>query len=216
MDHLPLVGIIFLVVLFVIATFIARQFRVARDYQQQRPRTLLDKLTARGTGAMNTDRFRELMLDSPEGSSPTAETAPGGFGEGASAAAGAAPGENPEEGLFSEQLEIEGHHLNLGEKSLQTIYSEYLTQKSLSPFDPEPDFRLGVAYLKFGQFDKAQAQFQKVADSKPGFPGVFYYLGEAYRCNGQFYEAMRAYKRSWEQDRPNPEHLASESGERLS
>jgi tetratricopeptide (TPR) repeat protein len=179
-----IIAVIFIIILLVAVGFIAQQFYAVQKVAASRPKTLIEKMASSGLGALDTAPGVESLIDRSESGSE--------WGSGGSA------GELPEEELFAEAMASTGQSLKLEGKDLQTIYSEYLSAKNLNPFDVEPDFKLGVAYLKFAQYEKAQGEFQKVIEAKPEFPGIYYYLGESFRCNGQFYEAMKAYKKSWE------------------
>ena len=196
--NIVLITVIFFVVLVLVAVFIAQQFAMLQKTQTKKSMTLTDKLAASKIVPLDTGRFQEVALssDSTEedpnrlvnlDSQQTFDQSPG-FGPPESAGV-----EIPEEFAFDDP-NIPPDLLNIENKDLQSLYSEYLTAKSINPFDVEPEFKLGVAYLKNTQYEKAE------------FPGIFYCLGEAYRCNGQFYEAMQAYKQSWEMG-----HLPSKS-----
>ena len=200
--NIVLITGIFFVVLVLVAVFIAQQFAMLQKTQAKKSMTLTDKLTASGVVPLDSGRFKEVALGSETGeedpnrlvnldSQRTLDQSPG-FGppEGAGV-------ETPEEIAFDDP-NLSPDLLNIEKKDLQSLYSEYLTAKSINPFDIEPEFKLGLAYLRNAQYEKAQGLFEKVVESKPEFPGIFYYLGEAFRCNGQFYEAMQAYKQSWE------------------
>ncbi len=208
--NILLVAGIFFILLVVLAVFVAQQLTAVSKTRAKDSMTLSEKLAASGIAPLDTDRFREIAMKSgPVEENPSSSVDTGvqkpfdqssGFGlprEGTF--------ETPEEAVFTDP-NISPDIKKIEEKELQTLYSEYLTAKSLSPFDMEPDFKLGLAYLKNVQYGKAQDLFQKVIESKPDFPGIYYYLGESFRCNGQFYEAMQAYKQSWES-----EHLETES-----
>ncbi|HUU30181.1 MAG TPA: hypothetical protein VM123_20445 [archaeon] len=201
MVNFAIIAIVFFILIFIIAIFVAQQFYAAQQIRAKSPKTLIEKLSSKGLGALDTDKFKEIVLSggSEEPASIPALSSMAGS-EGLLTGT-EKTGEQIEEKLFRDYLDSVGHQVNIENKDLQSIYSEYLSAKNLNPFDVEPDFKLGVAYLRFAQFDKAQKQFQKVIDSKPNFSGIYYYMGEAYRCNGQFYEAMNAYKKSWETDR---------------
>ncbi len=195
MVNMLVIAAVFILLLLLIAGFVSQQFSTALKIKEsQRPKNLLEKMNT-GIGALDTAKFRQIVIDSgPDESGVLTDTLLD------QDSAGVALGETPYDMVINEQLGNAGGLLNLEGKDLQTIYSEYLSEKSVNPFDLEPEFRLGVAYLRFSQFEKAIIQFQKVTDKRPEYPGIFYYLGEAYRCNGQFYEAMKAYKQSWEMD----------------
>ncbi len=197
MVNMLVIAAVFILLLLLIAGFVSQQFSTALKIKEnQRPKNLLEKMNS-GIGALDTAKFRQIVIDSgPDESGVLTDT----LLDQDSPGAGIPSGETPDDMVINEQLGSAGSLLNLEGKDLQTIYSEYLSEKSVNPFDLEPEFRLGVAYLRFSQFEKAIIQFQKVTDKKPEYPGIFYYLGEAYRCNGQFYEAMKAYKQSWEMD----------------
>ena len=198
MVNVTLIFTIFIIVIVIISVFIAQQFQTAKKISAQKPKTLLERMSA-GGGALNTEKFRRIVMESgpqelQQGVQSLVDHPEGG------ALSHGVGGETPDEQIFAETIAGLEQPLFLEGKDLQTIYSEYLSAKNLKPFDVEPDFKLGVAYLKFGQFEKSQNQFLKVVDDKPDFPGIYYYLGEAYRCNGQFYEAMKSYKKSWEME----------------
>ena len=208
--NIVLITVIFFVVMVLVAVFIAQQFAMLQKTQTKKSMTLTDKLAASKIVPLDTGRFQEVALssDSTEenpnrlvnlDSQQTFDQSPG-FGPPESTGV-----EIPEEFAFDDP-NIPPDLLNIENKDLQSLYSEYLTAKSINPFDVEPEFKLGLAYLKNTQYEKAQGLFQKVVEGKPEFPGIFYCLGEAYRCNGQFYEAMQAYKQSWEMG-----HLPSKS-----
>lgn len=200
MSQLLIVGIIFLAILLFFGIFISQQIYAIQKVRDARtPKSLMEKLSSKGIGALNTDKFREIVMSEGSDSGTESSVQPLFQGE-SSYQTGGVAGETPDETIFNEQLNLVGHPLNIENKDLQSIYSEYLSAKNINPFDVEPDFKLGVAYLKFSQHDKAQKQFLKVIESKPDFPGIYYYLGESYRCNGQFYEAMKSYKTSWEKE----------------
>lgn len=206
MINLLVVAAIFLFILFIIAVFITQQFYTVQQLRAKEPKSLIEKLAGRGIGALNTDKFKEIVLSGGGEEDKVASllTSTEESIDQSEKPITEKIGEYPEEKLFNDHLKATGHLFNIENKSLQAVYSEYLSAKNLSPFDLEPDFKLGVAYLKFGQYDKAQNQFQKIADEKPSFKGIFYYLGEALRLNGHLFEAMNAYKQSWEQDRIGP------------
>ncbi|MCE5271581.1 hypothetical protein LLH00_09905 [bacterium] len=199
MPNMIIVAGIFVVILFVVAVFIAQQMsNVEKMNLNRKPKTLSDKLRESGLAPLDTERFREIVMSGGnqevEPLLDTADTRSTSI-------------ESPDDIDFR-SLEMSGLRLNLEGKDLQTVYAEYLSAKNLNPFDVEPEFTLGIAYMRFAQYDKAQNQFQKVIDSKPEFPGIYYYLGESLRCNGQYYEAMNAYKSSWEMDKKLSEKAA--------
>ena len=198
MVNVIIVAGIFIVILVILAGFVAQQFFTVQKIKASRPKTLLEKMGG-GVGAMDTNRFKEIVMSSGSEESQVESLVDGSSGGRESQFSGVA-GELPDEDVLKAEYIATSMPLNIENKNLQTIYAEYLSAKNLNPFDVEPDFKLGVAYLKFGQYEKAQRQFQKVTDAKSDFPGIYYYLGEAYRCNGQFYEAMKSYKRSWEME----------------
>lgn len=193
MPGLLVIGVIFFILMFIFAVFIAQQMNsVEKLNLNRKPKSLSEKLRASGVAPLDTDRFREIVMSGESGETVESLVVQGGHEESIN--------ESPED-IAYKALESSGHRVSVEGKDLQTIYAEYLSAKNLNPFDVEPEFTLGVAYMKFSQFDKAQNQFKKVIDSKPDFQGIYYYLGEALRCNGQFYEAMNAYKKSWEMDK---------------
>ncbi len=201
MVNMLVIGAVFIVLLLIIAGFVSQQFSTAQKIQEsKRPKNLLEKMNT-GIGALDTAKFRQIVMESgPDESGSQVESLLGSNDQAVAASPGIPVGEMPDDMSINEDRASADGALNLEGKDLQTIYSEYLSEKNVNPFDLEPEFKLGVAYLKFSQFEKAIIQFQKVIDDKPKFPGVFYYMGEAYRCNGQFFEAMKAYKQSWELD----------------
>jgi tetratricopeptide (TPR) repeat protein len=206
---LILVTGIFIVLLIVLAIFVAQQLSAIQQVQTKQSMSLSEKLNAGGINPLDSDRFREMTMGGAGIEDPNllvnlSEQSSLDQGSVISTPADS-PVETPEESAFFES-NISQDFQDIEKKDIQALYSEYLTAKSLRPFDVEPEFKLGLAYIKNAQYEKAQNLFQKVTESKPDFPGVFYYLGESYRCNGQFYEAMQAYKQSWEMD-----HLQSES-----
>ena len=193
MPSLLLIVAIFLILLLIISVFVAQQMDSVQKLNLcRKPKTLMDKLRESGVAPLDTDRFREIVMSGQGGGTVGSLLEPAESHESLN--------ERPEDVTFITP-DISGHRVILEGQDLQTLYAEYLSAKNLNPFDLEPEFTLGVAYIKFGQYEKAQIQFQKVIDSKPEFPGIYYYLGEALRCNGQFYEAMTAYKKSWEVDK---------------
>ncbi len=199
MPNIIIVAGIFVVLILVVAAFVAQQMsNVEKMNLNRKPKTLSDKLRESGRAPMDTERFREIVMS---GGSQEVEPILDMPGTGTSSS------ESPDD-IDIRSLEMSGHRINLEGKDLQTIYAEYLSAKNLNPFDVEPDFTLGIAYMRFAQYDKAQNQFQKVIDSKPEFSGIYYYLGESLRCNGQYYEAMNAYKKSWEMDKKLSEKTA--------
>jgi tetratricopeptide (TPR) repeat protein len=199
MPNIIIVAGIFVVLILVVAAFVAQQMsNVEKMNLNRKPKTLSDKLRESGRAPMDTERFREIVMS---GGSQEVEPLLDISGTGSSSS------ESPDD-IDIKSLEMSGYRINLEGKDLQTIYAEYLSAKNLNPFDVEPDFTLGIAYMRFAQYDKAQNQFQKVIDSKPEFPGIYYYLGESLRCNGQYYEAMNAYKKSWEMDKKLSEKTA--------
>jgi len=194
MPNILIISGIFIVLIFIIAVFIGQQLsNVEKMNLSRKPKTLSDKLRESGMAPLETERFREIVMagGNQEVEPLTENTFPG-----------ASVAESPDDIAFR-NYELTGHHVIIEGKDLQTIYSEYLSAKNLNPFDIEPEFTLGIAYMRFAQYDKAQSQFKKIVDSKPEYPGIFYYLGESLRCNGQYYEAMNAYKKSWEMDKKN-------------
>ncbi|MBN2288894.1 MAG: tetratricopeptide repeat protein [Candidatus Glassbacteria bacterium] len=208
--NLVLVTVIFFVLLVIVAIFVAQQFATVQKTSAKKSLSLTEKLAASGINPLDSDRFREIALragpseEDPKRlvalSGPDISDRPASFGPEQDDRI-----EKPEETAFTDpNLSTELQHIE--KKDLQALYSEYLIAKNLNPFDVEPEFKLGMAYLRNAQYEKSQGLFQKVVESKPEFPGIFYYLGEAYRCNGQFYEAMQAYKQSWEMD-----HLGSQT-----
>lgn len=191
MPNILIISGIFIALVFIIAVFIAQQLsNVEKTNQNRKPKSLSDKLRESGMAPLDTERFREIVMAG--GAQETEPLIDSTF-------PGASVSESPDDIAFR-NYELTGHHTNLEGKDLQTIYSEYLSAKNLNPFDIEPEFTLGIAYMRFAQYDKAQIQFKKIVDSKPEYPGIFYYMGESLRCNGQYYEAMNAYKKSWEMD----------------
>ena len=198
MVNLIIIAVIFIIIFAILAGFIAQQFYTVQKIKATRPKTLLEKMGG-GAGALATDKFKAIVMSSGPQASQVESLVDGSSGGRGSQFSGVA-GELPDEEILKAEYIATSMPLNIENKNLQTIYAESLSAKNLNPFDVEPDFKLGVAYLKFGQYDKAQNQFQKVVDAKPEFPGIYYYLGEAFRCNGQFYEAMKSYKKSWEME----------------
>lgn len=203
MVNLVIVAAIFVVILMIVAGFVSQQFSTAQQINEsKRPKSLLEKMN-KGIGALDTDKFRQIVMEGgPDELSDQVESLVAEGDRTSASTGGTSKGidERPDDLVFDEDLVGSSGVLSLEGKDLQTIYSEYLSEKNVNPFDMEPEFKLGVAYLKFGQFEKAITQFKKVVDDKPDYPGIHYYLGEAYRCNGQFYEAMKAYKVSWESE----------------
>ena len=200
MVNVLIVAVIFAVILIIAVGFITQQFYAVQKVVASKPKTLIEKMSASGLGALETDRFKEIVMSVPSENASGVESLIGESDSGSAWGSGGNSSELPEEKLFNETIPSTGQSLNLEGKDLQTIYSEYLSAKNLNPFDVEPDFMLGVAYLKYTQYEKAQSQFQKVIDVKPDFPGIYYYMGESFRCNGQFYEAMKSYKKCWEME----------------
>ena len=195
---------VFIVILIVLAIFVAQQFSTVQKNQVKKTQSLSEKLAAGGFNPLDSERFREIALtSSPSEDDPNRLVNLSGPDVSEQAASFSAPPEEnvetPEELAFQDPS-LSQNLQQIDEKDLQALYSEYLTAKSLNPFDVEPEFKLGLAYLKNAQYEKAQSLFQNVVESRPDFPGIYYYLGESYRCNGQFYEAMQAYKQSWEMD----------------
>ena len=200
--NILLVAAIFIILLVVLAVFVAQQLTTVSKTQAKNAMTLSEKLAAGGIAPLDTGRFREIAMktgpveEDLSSSVDTEEQKPFVPSAGIDSP-GEGTVETPQEAVFTDP-NLSPDIKKIKEKDLQTLYTEYLTAKSLSPFDMEPDFKLGLAYLKNAQYGKAQDLFQKVIESKPDFPGIYYYLGESFRCNGQFYEAMQAYKQSWE------------------
>ena len=201
MLNLMIIAAIFIVLLLIIAGFVSQQFTTAQQIQEnKRPKSLVEKMN-RGIGAMDTDKFRQIVMEGgPDELSGQVEALIDESDRTSASTKIRGIDEKPEDLVLEKELGSSNVNLNLEGKDLQTIYAEYLSEKNVNPFDMEPEFKLGVAYLKFSQFEKAIKQFEKVVADKPEFPGIHYYLGEAYRCNGQFYEAMKAYKQSWEME----------------
>jgi tetratricopeptide (TPR) repeat protein len=199
MANMLIVAVIFIVLLLIIAGFVSQQFSTAQKIvENKRPKSLLEKMN-KGIGALDTDKFRQIVMEGgPDELSGQVEALIDESDRTSASSANRGIDEMPNDMAFESDIDTGHGSLNLEGKDLQTIYAEYLSEKNVNPFDMEPEFKLGVAYLKFSQFEKAIKQFEKVVVDKPEFPGIHYYLGEAYRCNGQFYEAMKAYKSSWE------------------
>lgn len=66
---------------------------------------------------------------------------------------------------------------------------------------PEPDtsreaYQKGLAYLEQGQFQKAQALFEKLAASNPKQASIYNALGVAYKRQEMLDKAVEAYKRA--------------------
>ena len=203
MVNVLIIAVIFIIILLVGIGFITQQFYAVQKVAASKPKTLIEKMASSGLGALDTDKFKDIVMSAPSENAPGVESLIDASESGSDWSSKGSAGEVPEEEVFAEAVASTGQSLNLEGKDLQAIYSEYLSAKNLNPFDMEPDFKLGVAYLKFAQYEKAQGEFQKVIDAKPEFPGIYYYLGESFRCNGQFYEAMKAYKKSWEMGMPD-------------
>jgi tetratricopeptide (TPR) repeat protein len=199
--NMLVIGAVFIVLLLIIAGFVSQQLNTAQKIKEsKRPKNLLEKMN-KGIGALDTAKFRQIVMDSgPDAFGGQVESLLDEDDQAKVARSASTLGEMPDDMVIGDDLAVASGTYNLEGKDLQTIYSEYLSEKNLNPFELEPEFKLGVAYLKFSQFEKAISQFQKVIDDKPEFPGIHYYIGEAFRCNGQFYEAMKAYKQSWELD----------------
>ncbi len=200
MVNMLVIAAIFIVLLLIIAGFVSQQFNTAQQIQEnKRPKNLLEKMN-KGIGALDTAKFRRIVMDSAPDETGSQVEQLLGEDDISDKDSNVSKGELHDDMALNKELAGPGGAFNLEGKDLQTIYSEYLSEKNLNPFELEPEFKLGVAYLKFNQFEKAIIQFRKVSDDKSEFPGIYYYLGEAFRCNGQFYEAMKAYKQSWELD----------------
>jgi len=210
MVNVLIIAVIFAIILIIAVGFIAQQFYAVQKVAASKPKTLIEKMSSSGLGALETDRFKEIVMSASSENSPGVESLLEESDSGSAWSSGGNAGEFPEKELFVETIPSTGQPLNLEGKDLQTIYSEYLSAKNLNPFEVEPDFMLGVAYLKYTQYEKAQSQFQKVIDVKPDFPGIYYYMGESFRCNGQFYEAMKSYKKCWEMKIHNHQKEAPE------
>ena len=202
---IAIVAILFVVILFLIAVFIAQQMFNAESAVGKKQKSLSEKLAGSGIGALDTEKFRNIVMNSSEdGASsmvqPLVESDQRTYKSSGEAENDIYKlGETPDKQALDGAILSDEKSMSIESKDFNTIYNDYLAAKNLNPFDVEPDFTLGAAYLKFGYFEKAQKQFLKVIDTKADYPGAYYYLGEAYRCNGQFYEAMNAYKTSWEQ-----------------
>ena len=223
MVNILIIGAVFIVLMLIIAGFVSQQLNTAQKIKEsKRPKNLLEKMNT-GIGALDTAKFRQIVMESgTDDIGGQVESLLDENDQAKAAPSGTAQGEMPDHMVIGDELAGASGAYNLEGKDLQTIYSEYLSEKNLNPFELEPEFKLGVAYLKFSQFEKAISQFQKVIDDKPEFPGIFYYIGEAFRCNGQFYEAMKAYKQSWEsdsrttgQDNENEQQLIDERSENI-
>jgi len=198
MANILIIAVIFIIVLIVAVGFVAQQLYTVQTIAATGSKTLIEKMTSSSISPLDIDRFKEIAIATPSENPPGLKSFTEGSAAGSERELGGDTGEFSEEELLAETIFSTGQPLNLEGKNLQIIYSEYISEKNLNPFDEEPDFKLGVAYLKFNQYEKAQEQFHRVIDVKPDFPGIYYYLGEAFRYNGQFYEAMKAYKKSWE------------------
>jgi len=214
--NIIVVTAVFIVVLIIVAVFVAQQFATVQKTQAKKSMSLSEKLSASGITPLIADQAREITVDgTPSESDPNRlvrlDTQPVFDQPSETAPAVAEDIESPEKMAFSDP-DIAPELLDIKKKDLQSLYSHYLTEKSLNPFDVEPDFKLGLAYLQKAQYEKAQNLFQKVIEGDPEFSGIYYYLGEAYRCNGQFFEAMQAYKQSWETDHLKPK-IQSDEGQ---
>ena len=160
MINILIIAAIFIIIMLIAVGFIAQQFYNVQKLAASRPKTLIEKIASKGVGALDTDKFKEIVMSAPTENVPGVESLIDKKEDSSGLSSTGKAGEVPDEELFMETIPTTGQPLNLERKDLQTIYSEYLSAKNLNPFDVEPDFKLGVAYLKFAQYEKAQVQFQ--------------------------------------------------------
>ena len=58
------VAAIFLFILFIIAVFITQQFYAVQQLRAKGSKSLIEKLAGKGIGALDTDKFKEIVLSS--------------------------------------------------------------------------------------------------------------------------------------------------------
>lgn len=66
------------------------------------------------------------------------------------------------------------------------------------PSDPDAHFRLGLAYEKAGDRDKAAGQYRKAVDLKPDFATALNNLGAVYIAQGEYDQAAKTLRRAVE------------------
>ncbi|MEA1996797.1 MAG: tetratricopeptide repeat protein [Gemmatimonadota bacterium] len=209
MLNLGLVASIFVIVLFSGLFIVFRQFRRVKKVRSRAPDySILGIAARRGIRPLGKDKFEQRVLAKGRETAwevsqlsevPQSEQDRGHSGKSSDPGTGNG---YPADKLSRDHLSLIGQPLDIGDKDLKTIYREYLTARDNDPYDMEPEFKLGVAYLRFGQYEKAMKQFRKVIERKPGYPGVHYFLGESLRCNGEYFQAMESFKKSLEKDMP--------------
>ncbi len=84
--------------------------------------------------------------------------------------------------------------LALSEGRYAEAISEYQRSLELEPRDVGGKFRLGVAYRKNREFDKALALFDEVSKQDREFPGLALERGQLYEASGRTAEALASFE----------------------
>jgi tetratricopeptide (TPR) repeat protein len=82
----------------------------------------------------------------------------------------------------------------LAKEDYREAISHYLKHLSRNPDHWQARERLGYAYLKTGQLDKAIQEFTRVLEQRPGEPYATYYLGLGWLAKGECGQAAQIWK----------------------
>jgi tetratricopeptide (TPR) repeat protein len=85
-------------------------------------------------------------------------------------------------------------NLQLVREKYEGAIPHYLEDLSQNPDHWQARERLGFAYLKIGQLDKAIGELTRVLEQKPGEPYATYYIGLAWLDKGEYGNAVEMWK----------------------
>ena len=91
---------------------------------------------------------------------------------------------------------------NLGKENYEAAISNYIEALSKNPKHWQARQRLGFAYLKTGQFDKAVREFETSLVEKPGEPFATFYLGLTWLNKGENLRAIEAWRTYKNEENP--------------
>lgn len=104
----------------------------------------------------------------------------------------------------------------MGKKSITVIglllvllISCVIITLNVRPQSAEYYLRLGEDYFKKGQYEKAIAEFEKVAELEPESANIYVALGLCYHSSGQYREAIEQYQKAVRIDSANADAYAN-------
>ena len=85
-------------------------------------------------------------------------------------------------------------NIKLQQKNYEQAITYYLEELSENPDHFRARERLGFAYFKTGQLDKAIQEFERALEQKPEDPSATYYLGLAWLNKGETGKAIDVWR----------------------